>query len=285
MKKSILALLLAVLMVASLLPAAAFADEGPEAKIGDKVYDTLIGAVAEVQTGETITLLRNVDNGSGVIVDKPGVSFTIDFDNYTYTVVGNLAGSSGTKSQCFQLLKGATVTMKDGAIVANNAGIKMIIQNYSNLTLNNMTLDATKGTNSVSYVMSNNCGDTVITGNTNITAKAGTKAFDVYYWPSGDYPEGLRVTIDKNMTGTITGIVEYANDKQNTEYVDKAKLNINGGNFVGSFNVSVSGGDAAPASINVSGGSFSTPVAPKYLDESLKYQVKNGSTYTYYDTF
>ena len=285
MKKSILALLLAVLMVASLLPAAAFADEGPEAKIGDKVYDSLIGAVAEVQTGETITLLRNVDNGSGVIVDKPGVSFTIDFDNYTYTVVGNLAGSSGTKSQCFQLLKGATVTMKDGAIVANNAGIKMIIQNYSNLTLNNMTLDATKGTNSVSYVMSNNCGDTVITGNTNITAKAGTKAFDVYYWPSGDYPEGLRVTIDKNMTGTITGIVEYANDKQNTEYVDKAKLNINGGNFVGSFNVSVSGGDAAPASINVSGGSFSTPVAPKYLDESLKYQVKNGSTYTYYDTF
>ena len=285
MKKSILALLLAVLMVASLLPATAMADEGPEAKIGDKVYDTLIGAVAEVQTGETITLLRNVDNGSGVIVDKPGVSFTIDFDNYTYTVVGNLAGSSGTKSQCFQLLKGATVTMKDGAIVANNAGIKMIIQNYSNLTLNNMTLDATKGTNSVSYVMSNNCGDTVITGNTNITAKAGTKAFDVYYWPSGDYPEGLRVTIDKNMTGTITGIVEYANDKQNTKYVDKAKLNINGGNFVGSFNVSVSGGDAAPASINVSGGSFSTPVAPKYLDESLKYQVKNGGTYTYYDTF
>ena len=285
MKKSILALLLAVLMVASLLPAAALADEGPEAKIGDKVYDTLIGAVAEVQTGETITLLRNVDNGSGVIVDKPGVSFTIDFDNYTYTVVGNLAGSSGTKSQCFQLLKGATVTMKDGAIVANNAGIKMIIQNYSNLTLNNMTLDATKGTNSVSYVMSNNCGDTVITGNTNITAKAGTRAFDVYYWPSGNYPEGLSVTIDKNMTGTITGIVEYANDKLNTEYVDKAKLNINGGNFVGSFNVSVSGGAEAPASINVSGGAFSAAVPVAYLNESLKYQVKNGSTYTYYDTF
>ena len=285
MKKSILALLLAVLMVASLLPAAALADEGPEAKIGDKVYDTLIGAVAEVQTGETITLLRNVDNGSGVIVDKPGVSFTIDFDNYTYTVVGNLAGSSGTKSQCFQLLKGATVTMKDGAIVANNAGIKMIIQNYSNLTLNNMTLDATKGTNSVSYVMSNNCGDTVITGNTNITAKAGTRAFDVYYWPSGNYPEGLSVTIDKNMTGTITGIVEYANDKLNTEYVDKAKLNINGGNFVGSFNVSVSGGAEAPASINVSGGAFSAAVPVAYLNESLKYQVKNGSTYTYYETF
>ena len=285
MKKSILALLLAVLMVASLLPAAAMADEGPEAKIGDMEYDTLVNAVAEVKTGETITLLRNVDNGSGVIIDKPGVSFTIDFDNYTYTVVGNLAGSSGTESQCFQILKDATVTMKDGTIVANNYGIAMIIQNYSNLTLNNMTLDATKGTNSVSYVLSNNCGDTVITGNTNITAKAGDRAFDVYYWPKGSYPEGLSVTIDENMTGTITGIIEYSNDGLNTEYVEKAKLNINGGNFVGSFNVSVSGGAKAPASINVSGGSFSNPVAPKYLDESLKYQVKNGGTYTYYDTF
>ena len=41
MKKSILALLLAVLMVASLLPAAAMADEGNVAKIGDKEYATL----------------------------------------------------------------------------------------------------------------------------------------------------------------------------------------------------------------------------------------------------
>ena len=285
MKKSILALLLAVLMVASLLPAAAMADEGPEAKIGNKEYDTLVKAVAAVQTGETITLLRNVDNGSGVIVNKPGVSFTIDFDNYTYTVVGNLAGSSGTESQCFQLHKGATVTMKDGAIVAKNAGIKMIIQNYSNLTLNNMTLDATKGTNSVSYVLSNNCGDTVITGNTNITAEAGDRAFDVCYWPLGGYAEGLSVTIDENMTGTITGIIEYSNDGKDTKYVDNAKLNIKGGNFVGTFNEDISGGPEAPASINVSGGSFSDAVPVAYLDESLKYQVNNHGTYTYYTTF
>ena len=285
MKKSILALLLAVLMVASLLPAAAMADEGPEAKIGDKEYDTLVNAVAEVKTGETITLLRNVDNGSGVIIDKSGVSFTIDFDNYTYTVVGNLAGSNGTKSQCFQILKGATVTMKDGTIVANNSSIKMMIQNYSSLTLNNMTLDSTKGTNSVSYVMSNNCGNTVITGNTNITAKAGGRAFDVYYWPNGGYGDGLSVTVDENMTGTIAGVVEYTNDGANTEYVDKAKLNIEGGNFIGSFYVDVSGGAEAPASINVSGGSFSDAVPVAYLDESLKYQVNNHGTYTYYTTF
>ena len=292
MKKSILALLLAVLMVASLLPATALADDevvAKEARIGDVAYDTLIDAVAAVQTGETITLLRNVDNGSGVIVNKPGVSFTIDFDNYTYTVVGNLAGSSGTESQCFQLLKGATVTMKDGTIVANNSGIAMIIQNYSNLTLNNMTLDATVGTNNVSYVLSNNCGDTVITGNTNITAKAGDRAFDVCYWPLGGYAEGLSVTIDENMTGTITGIIEYSNDGKDTKYVDKAILKIEGGNFVGTFreDLKCTGVSELPdASINVSGGSFSNPVAPKYLDDNLRYQLKNpNGTYTYYKTF
>ena len=161
----------------------------------------------------------------------------------------------------------------------------MIIQNYSSLTLNNMTLDSTKGTNSVSYVMSNNCGNTVITGNTNITAKAGGTAFDVYYWPNGGYGDGLSVTVDENMTGTITGIIEYSNDGLNTDYVDKAILKIEGGNFVGTFNVDVSGGTEAPASIDVSGGSFSAAVPVAYLDKSLKYQVKNGNTYTYYDTF
>ena len=286
MKKSILALLLAVLMVASLLPATALADEGNVAKIGDTEYPTLAAAVEAVadNTPTTITLLRDVTNGAGIEV-KSNKQITFDFAGHTYTVTHDPVGSPGTETQCFQLLRDSTVIMKDGSIVANNLQLQMIIQNYSNLTLNNMTLDATKDTNSVSYVLSNNCGDTVITGNTNITAKAGDRAFDVYYWPNGGYGDGLSVTVDENMTGTIAGVVEYTNDGTDTGYVDKAILKIEGGNFVGSFNVSVSGGAEAPASINVSGGSFRTAVPVAYLDKSLKYQVNNGNTYTYYDTF
>ena len=289
MKKSILALLLAVLMVASLLPAAAMADEGNEAKIGDTEYETLAAAVEAVadNTPTTITLLRDVTNGAGIEV-KSNKQITFDFAGHTYTVTHDPVGSSGTETQCFQLLRDSTVIMKDGSIVANNLQLQMIIQKYCNLTLNNMTLDATVGTNNVSYVLSNNCGDTVITGNTNITAKAGDRAFDVYYWPLGGYAEGLSVTIDENMTGTITGIIEYSNDGKDTKYVDNAKLNIKGGNFVGTFREVLKCTEVSKlpdASINVSGGSFSSPVAPKYLDESLQYQVKNNGAYTYYTTF
>ena len=289
MKKSILALLLAVLMVASLLPAAAMADEGNEAKIGDTEYPTLAAAVEAVadNTPTTITLLRDVTNGAGIEV-KSNKQITFDFAGHTYTVTHDPVGSSGTETQCFQLLRDSTVIMKDGSIVANNLQLQMIIQKYCNLTLNNMTLDATVGDNNIGYVLSNNCGNTVITGNTNITAKAGDRAFDVYYWPNGGYGDGLSVTVDENMTGTITGIIEYSNDGTDTGYADNAKLNIKGGNFVGTFRevLKCTGVSELPdASINVSGGSFNNPVAPKYLDESLKYQVKNDSTYTYYETF
>lgn len=47
MKKSILALLLAVLMVASLLPAAALADGEMVAEVNGKQYDTLAEAISQ----------------------------------------------------------------------------------------------------------------------------------------------------------------------------------------------------------------------------------------------
>ncbi len=174
------------------------------AKIGDKYYRTLADAVKNAKANSTITLLKNVDNGDGIIISG-NKNIVIDFDNHTYTVTQNLAGSLGSATQCFQLLKGATVTLKNGSIVANNADIKMMIQNYSNLTLDSMTLDATQGTNDIGYVSSNNCGEVLVTGNTSITAKLNGKAFDVSYWPSA-YPEGTQVVIDT--TGTITGDIE-----------------------------------------------------------------------------
>src|SRR5699024_11026748 len=119
MKKSILALLLAVLMVASLLPAAAMADEGNVAKIGDKEYATLAEAVAAVpdNTHTTITLLRNVTDGAGIIVE-PNKNITFDFDGFAYYFVSTV-GSSGTETNCFQLKKGSNITMRDGTIIAN----------------------------------------------------------------------------------------------------------------------------------------------------------------------
>ena len=288
MKKSILALLLAVLMVASLLPAAAMADEGNVAKIGDKEYATLAEAVAAVpdNTPTTITLLRNVTDGAGIIVE-PNKNITFDFDGFAYYFVSTV-GSSGTETNCFQLQKGSNITMRDGTIIANCSSAKIVFQNYSNLILENMQVDATVGNNNLQYVVSCNCGTTKITGNTNIKARSGWYALDVYYWPSNGYGDGVSVTIDENMTGTVTGMISYGADKTadgQANYADKAKLNIENGIFDGSFTTYDLNENVKPASINVSGGAFSAAVPVAYLDESLKYQVKNGSTYTYYDTF
>ena len=288
MKKSILALLLAVLMVASLLPAAAMADEGNVAKIGDKEYATLAEAVAAVpdNTPTTITLLRNVTDGAGIIVE-PNKNITFDFDGFAYYFVSTV-GSSSTETNCFQLKKGSNITMRDGTIIANCSSAKIVFQNYSNLILENMQVDATVGNNNLQYVVSCNCGTTKITGNTNIKARSGWYALDVYYWPGNGYGDGVSVTIDENMTGTVTGMISYGADETadgQANYANKAKLNIENGIFDGSFITYDLNENVKPASINVSGGSFSNPVAPKYLDNNLQYQVNNDGTYTYYDTF
>ena len=289
MKKSILALLLAVLMVASLLPAAAMADEGPEAKIGDEEYDTLALAIADVtdDTLTTINVLRNVTDGTGIKISS-GKNLIIDFNYHTYTLTSTV-GSTGTETNSFQLLKDSNITMKNGTIISNCSTSCIIFQNYCNLTLDNMQIDANVGDNSVQYVVSCNYGTTTITGNTNITAKPGQKALDVYYWPSGGYGDGVSVTFDEDMTGTVTGTITYGSDQTEdgkTDCADKAQLNIESGSFDGEFSIYEIDETVKPASINVSGGSFSNPVAPKYLDNNLRYQLKNpNGTYTYYDTF
>ena len=213
-------------------------------KKGVEVYDdSLTNAVNNVQPNGTITLLHDVENGEGVIVPE-GSSFTLDFANHTYTVTDKLAGSEGTKSQCFQLLKDSTITMKNGTVVANNPQLAMIIQNYSNLTLDNMVLDATKGENRVSYVVSNNNGDTKITNGTQIIAKDGAVAFDVCSFSS--YP-AVKVTVDN---ATIKGDVEFTG-MNNEQY--NSELDITGGSFNGSIKAEEKYDRSA---VKVSGGNF-----------------------------
>ena len=180
------------------------------AQIGDVKYETLESAWAEVKDGETITLLADcTGNGIKAPQGKFTTGVTIDFNNHTYTMDGSTVGSSGTKTQAFQLLKDNKITFKNGSIIANNADVKMMIQNYSDLTLDNMTLDATQGTNSINYVLSTNNGNTVIK-DTKITAKEGGKAFDVDSgW--GNYASN---TVELTGESVITGDIEVAFEKK-----------------------------------------------------------------------
>ena len=184
-------------------------EEQGKVRIGDEYFDTLVEAVDAAESGDTIYLLDNLEGaGIGIFAAEGDVKdFTIDFGGFTYTCVGPAVGSTGTQSQAFHLEKGAdytpNVTFKNGTITAETGvGVKMLIQNYCNLTLTDMNLI---GTTDTQYVLSNNFGNTVIDGNTSITATAGNVAFDVCY-ANGPYAEGVSVTVDT--TGTIIGDIE-----------------------------------------------------------------------------
>ena len=204
------------------------------AQVGTTRALTLADAVAAAKSGDTVKLLKDVTDGTGIIVKgSDNRTFVIDFNSHTYTVSqAPLAGSSGTENQCFQLLQGSTITMKNGAITANNSKIQMIVQNYCNLTLENMTIDAATGTNNASYALSNNCGVTQITGSTTIRAKDGQIAFDACWGPKY-YPEGAQVTL--NTTGKIVGDIEFDLWGDNVGTPCLTTLNILNCDMTGSF--------------------------------------------------
>ena len=236
------------------------------AKIGNVEYETLEAAFAAVQDGQTITLMADCA-GNGIVAPQGKFpnGITIDFNNHTYTMDGAMVGSTGTQTQAFQLLTGNSVTFKNGTLVSTK--VSMMIQNYCNLTLENMVIDGSQAPN-CSYVLSNNHGAVNIIGSTSITAASGKNAFDVCWAPKNGYPGGAQVTV--NTTGTITGKIEYDLWGGNQSPV-LSTLNITAGNFVNYEIVLVGTADftsTASDNIQITGGSFdsdpSTYVANGY---------------------
>lgn len=247
------------------------AEKNNVAKIGNTEYETLAEAVSAAQGGDTITLLNSV-SGSGVKVAENS-QFTIDLNGNTYTVTNPTVGSIGTETNGFQLLKGSEITFKNGTIKAGTS--KILLQNYCNLTLENVTLDCSEGDQNL-YALSNNFGNVTIKGNTNIIAREGQRAFDLWYGlnSQGLYDEGVTVTFDNSFTGSVSGIIEYGCQRAQEGWQSKTILNINGsGTFTGP--IEASSADALNgASINISSGTFSTLDALKYLSNNANITVR-----------
>ena len=217
MKKITLSLMLIFAML--IVPVAIFAAEGDVAKIGDTGYSTLADAVKAVPTDKTettIELLKNVENGPGIVTEN-GQNVIIDFNGYSYDASEPTVGSNGTKTLGAQLNKGSKVIFKDGTFTTVKG--KRVIQNYADLTLDNMIIDGTKGP-IVGYVASFNNGKVEVKGNTSILAKEGDCAFDICWWPKG-YSDGTQVVI--NTTGKIDGNIEIGDFQ---EVTDAQKANV-----------------------------------------------------------
>ena len=150
---------------------------------------------------------------------------TLDFAGNTYTIDSALVGSPGYESQAFHLEKGNKFTFKNGTITSENA--KMLVQNYSDLTLDGMTLTPNNPTYTNYYTLSNNNGNIVIKDTTiNANPTANSYAFDVCRFNS--YPS-VKVTVTGN--SKINGDVEIS--ASNNDPKDGFSLNLNGGTMSG----------------------------------------------------
>lgn len=261
MKKT-MAMLLALLLVAVMLPVMAMAEGTNVAKIGETEFTTLEAAFAAVGNNETIEVMRDC-SGNGIVV-QPGKNFTVDFNNCTYNIDGETVGSTGTETNGFQLLKDSTITFKNGKLTSTKA--KILIQNYCNLTLENMELDGSN-LNRINrnYTLSNNNGNVVIDG-TKISAADGMVAFDVCRY--ADYV-GPKVTVKGN--SVINGKVEISSSgpKVNAQH----KLIVEDGTFNGDI---VKDGTSQNFESNITGGTFASNVTD-YAGNNLV--VTNGTNY------
>ena len=191
-------------------------------------------AVTNAKPGDTITLGQDIKEGLGAVFKENTV--TVDFGGHTYTGYSDSVGSTGTETQLFQLLKESpAVTLKNGILniatpTAESGKFKMVLQNYCNLTLDNMVVDGTNLLGDGTYTMSNNHGDITINNSTIIAKKDGV-AFDVYYWPKGGYSDGVSVTVNNS---TINGKIEVTVDGS-AALKDGAKhqLTLTGGTLTG----------------------------------------------------
>ena len=145
------------------------------AKVGSTGYETLEAAIKAVSSGKTVTLLDDI-TANGMDIKK---SLTIDFNGKTLTVENPMVGSTGTETNAIRFLKSGkttiTVVLKNGTIKSSKA--RILIQNYANLTVDNMTLDLSEQP-LYGYVLSNNNGTTVI-NNTTITAPSAAGSLEL----------------------------------------------------------------------------------------------------------
>ena len=195
------------------------------AAIGNTGYKTLADAVTAAQDGDTITLLKDtIGSGIGTYKD-PGKDlqgndqitakgFTIDFNQHTYSVDKPAVGSKTFETQGFHFeWKGAVdttpnITLKNGTLnVAkdHDPNLKLLVQNYCNLTLDNMTVDGTnltKGWGSYTYVTSNCNGTVTIKDSAIISENPNADvAFDVDGARRGYGPVKLTIEGDSKISG------------------------------------------------------------------------------------
>ena len=146
--------------------------------------------------------MSDADN-KGVPVAE-GSELVLDLNGHELVMHEPGTGSQGTETLAFQFLKDSDIIIKNGVIDCHSP-LKMGLQNYSNLTLDNVTVNCDP---TITYALSNNYGNIVLKNGTTLNPTEGNVAFDLWYGMSQVYDDGINITIADN-TVKINGPVEY----------------------------------------------------------------------------
>ena len=313
MKKSALALILAVLMAVGLLTIGAAADD-PVAKIGEKTYDSLAEAISQAVNDDVITLLKDYDaTNEDTITFDSGKKVTLNLGNNTLTIKrfnlthGWLTVENGNvycDGQAFNVYAASTeqnelytklVIKKDVTINAaygiclfpgsDKAGYSSSIEVYGNIDTGGI------------FVSGNLGNDTTTAEAMVASGKIPTVTiYDGAVVNSGTEGQGIAMNGLANVTvdgGTITGreaigvkrgtlTVNGGTFTSNGNYVNQPDANHNGTEATGAtISITSTYNNAGTISVSLNGGSFTGTNAPavyvghsKESDSSLNVYAK-----------
>lgn len=260
MKKLNLLMLSGIALFGAALNVNAACTENCMAQIGTEKYAELKDAVDAVPTDGTATTIKILMDRSTPGFDVvSGKNIIFEFDNHTVTLGKPLVGSTGTETNSVRFLKGSTITLTNGTLKPDPAA-KIFIQNYSNLTVKDMTLDAMANTYKGLYALSNNNGKVNVIGNTSILTNE--IAMDAYDWPKNTYKDGTQITIDT--TGTIKGTIEMTSDKTRPGQT-LSTITILNVKHEGEFSIE----SGLEDKLTISGGTYSVDVKDYLKDNTL----------------
>ena len=175
---------------------------------GDIEYDSAADAVQRALDGAEIVIPENTStDGLKFPVDRynvDGISFDLSENSL---LLASSVGSTGTETNGMQLNRGNKIVFKNGVLTTDSSSCKILLQNYSNLTLDNVDVKAGPV---VWELLSMNNDITTLQNGTKLFPitnghATGDIVADVYYWPENGYDEvGLVIkTTDVEIGGSI----------------------------------------------------------------------------------
>jgi len=212
-------------------------------KIGDQEFRSIDTAIKYGHEGEIIKVVRDVDDGHGIELNDAikGLNIVIDFDGHTYQAVTRPVGTgneaTNTWSQVMHYGNDNTLTLKNGTIkVKEGQGdyFPMFMQNYGDLTLENMTFDA-RNLKYKDILFNFNSGSSVIKGKTKLIfddleteEEKASGAMTLNMGAHSSYPNGASLRIEGNEVEILGNFTAKAGTGNTGS---KAGLSINGGYF------------------------------------------------------